>query len=811
MKFQHILIIIILLFSNYTFSQTKEIDSLTFILENYQKEDTVKVNILNELSDAFYSTDIEKTLFFASKADSLSDNLNYKKGKAESLYLLGKYYYMKSFYPIALEYYQQLLEIYDDLNDEKSKATILNSIGIIHYLQSDYTQAYSYFEKSLEIQIKKNNKSGISGCYNNIGITFEEQGEHEKALEYYQKSLNIDAELEDTYGIAKSYTNIGNIFRKMGNNTEAISYLENAAKISEENNFKPDLSYIYFCIGSVYLNTNNFEKALNFTLKGKIIAKEYDLLDVLKDIYEQLSKIYAAKKDFENAYTNFTLHKELNDSLFNEENLKRIITLENTYEFEKEKHTIELEQQKKDAITAETIKRQKTIRNFLIAVVLLVIIFSLVILKNYFQKKKANIILEKQKIQIEEKNEELRQQKEEIISQANQLELTNKELEKLSIAASETDNAIVIMDKKGKFEWFNEGLSKLYGYSALELKEKFPDIFSISEKSNIKNIVKDVFEQKKTSNYESIIKTKSGQQMWVQTTLTPIIDENGEISKIIAIDSDINKLKKIEKELQIKNNHITASIQYAKRIQNAILPPKKNIDKNFENFIINRPKDIVSGDFYWYAETEKHHFFAIVDCTGHGVPGGFMSMIGNSLLNQIIFNIKLHETDKILTKLNELVVFSLHQDSFDNNHGMDICLCRIDKTKTSNSLQYTGAKRPILHFEKKLEKIRKIKPDRKSIGGVMQNNTIKFTAKSINFEENDIIFMYTDGITDQNNFERKKFGTCKLISTLEENIDKNIEIQKKELENKLDIWMKNTNQRDDICLLALKLGFVNLV
>ncbi len=420
------------------------------------------------------------------------------------------------------------------------------------------------------------------------------------------------------------------------------------------------------------------------------------------------------------------------------------------------------------------------------------------------KKRTAEVMQQKEEIQIQ--NENLFQQKEEIETQSELLLETNAELEKLSIVASETNNAILIMDSKGNFEWINDGFTKLYGYSFKEVTQKYKNMFSGSSNPEINHTIQKCIDSGKPTIYESITEAKSGEKIWVQTTLTPILSANGNVKKIIAIDSDIRKLKVIENELKLKNEHITSSISYAKTIQTGILPFGEMIDKHFENFILFRPKDIVSGDFYWYVQAQNYHFVAAVDCTGHGVPGAFMSMIGSSLLNQIVYNDNEYNTANILTKLNELVIFSLRQDKTDNNDGMDVCLCRIEKQEQSAIVQFTGAKRPLLFIKNGESKIEKLKGDRKSIGGTQKKrNEVNFSSQELVLENNSIIYLSSDGFIDQNNPERKKFGTAQLVSILENIYQKDLKTQNEILNTKIETWMNGTEQRDDITLLGVKL------
>jgi len=485
--------------------------------------------------------------------------------------------------------------------------------------------------------------------------------------------------------------------------------------------------------------------------------------------------------------------------------------LEGEYTFNIKAKNIFGDESKKDAFTF-TIS-PPWFRTYTAYALYIIIILGIlyILMKLYTRKLKNDKVVLEQIVQertseIMTKNTELEQQKEEILAQTELLEDINKELEKLSIVASETDNAIVIMNEKAEFEWINEGFTKLYGYRFAEFKAKYNDMFSVSSNAEIKGIINKCIQQKKTFIYESVTETTQGNKIWVQTTLTPILDSAGNIRKIIAIDADIRKLKQIEQELQVTNEHITSSITYAKTIQTGILPLGEMVDKHFENFILFRPKDIVSGDFYWYINTKNYHFVAAVDCTGHGVPGAFMSMIGSSLLNQIVYNENEYNTANILTKLNELVIFSLRQEKTENNDGMDVSLCRIEKLNGSANIQFTGAKRPLLYIKAGQTKLEKLKGDRKSIGGTQKKRSSGgFTSQEINLDSNSTIYLSTDGFVDQNNAERKKYGTLKLIEKIESISNTNMKNQHDVLNTEIENWMKGTKQRDDITILGLRL------
>ncbi len=261
------------------------------------------------------------------------------------------------------------------------------------------------------------------------------------------------------------------------------------------------------------------------------------------------------------------------------------------------------------------------------------------------------------------------------------------------------------------------------------------------------------------------------------------------------------KLMEKNEELTFRNKYITDSINYANRIQKAILPRKEFIDLLFpENFLIHRPKDIVSGDFYWTNEIEGKKIIAVIDCTGHGVPGAFMSMIGNTLLNDIITYKKETDPGKILDLLDEGIVHELNKDvNTETYDGMDLGICVLDEKE--KTLRFSGSYRPLYCFQD--NEFLVIKGDRKSIGD--RRKEMKYTTHEINYLEHISFYLFTDGYPDQNNDKNEKIGikrlreiiinTNSLLSDQQENI----------LLETLDNFSGDEIQRDDITIIGIKI------
>jgi predicted ATPase/serine phosphatase RsbU (regulator of sigma subunit)/tRNA A-37 threonylcarbamoyl transferase component Bud32 len=257
-------------------------------------------------------------------------------------------------------------------------------------------------------------------------------------------------------------------------------------------------------------------------------------------------------------------------------------------------------------------------------------------------------------------------------------------------------------------------------------------------------------------------------------------------------------------ELQAQTQRLTDSIRYAQTIQQAILPTDASLKAAFhEFFVIFRPKDIVSGDFYWMTQVENYTFAAVIDCTGHGVPGAFMSVIGNTLLNEIVNLKRICQPTQILQLLHEGIRTALKQRQTDNTDGMDIGLCRIERHETWVEVLYAGAKRPLYYTYN--EALHKFKGDNRSIGGLLKKKEEPFNSQQVALLRGDILYLSTDGFIDQADEERQKFGTLRFEQLLASIKERPLAEQREILENQLDRHQGKAEQRDDITIFAIQL------
>jgi phosphoserine phosphatase RsbU/P len=258
------------------------------------------------------------------------------------------------------------------------------------------------------------------------------------------------------------------------------------------------------------------------------------------------------------------------------------------------------------------------------------------------------------------------------------------------------------------------------------------------------------------------------------------------------------------RKIEMQNMEITASIQYARKIQNALLPPDSELSKFLPSyFILSRARDIVSGDFYWLATKDEKVILAVADCTGHGVPGAFMSILGLTFLNEIINKTVIIRAGEILNQLREMVIKSLHQTgrNDETRDGMEMALCVFDFNK--KELEFSGAFRPLYQISN--EKISELPGDNMPIG-IYGEEGSSFTNREMSFEKGDMIFLFTDGYMDQlGGSERKTYRSQNFKKLLLEIHKKPLEKQKEILGSTLDEWRGDIDQVDDILVTGIRI------
>ncbi|PLX08659.1 MAG: hypothetical protein C0594_05990 [Marinilabiliales bacterium] len=776
-------------------TQTK-VDSLLNVFKQ-AKHDTLRVQAYIDIGYICEDDFPDTAIYYYTKATEMVDiaigNIpNRKSGtinsniieyklvdlKAESLLNRGRVHIDLGNFDKALESCFESLIIYEELvasgTEAKEKigkigvSNCYRRIGIIHMEKGNYHKAIEYYHKSLKIEEESDHKEGIAACYLNIGYIYYYQESYDKALEYFLKSLKIEEELDHKEGIAACYLNIGNVMVNMENYAKALEYYHKSLEINKKLKDRKEMSYCYNNIGYVHRNLGNYDDALTYYNKSlkikKLLGDKYGIANVynnLATISITLSDSVTFIENQKNIYLNRAVEYGLEQYKLAKE-IEALHLIKAASYVLKEAYaklgTSALDM-KRPVLAAETYKNALNYANIFIE-----------INDSLFSKVKTDALTEMDvKYQTEKK----------------ELQINNLEKEKRIIKYQAENQEVENQRQKTVISSFIIGLIIILTFSILLFR-----LFLQKKKANkILAMQKQRIEQK---NY--ILQEQKNE---IQT-------QNEEIS------AQKDQLAEINEVLEKKNTHITDSIKYAKLIQEAILPSIETLNQYLNDyFILFKPRNIVSGDFYWFAEVDNRIYLAAVDCTGHGVPGAFMSMIGNTLLNEIVKSRKIKSPAAILKELHNGVLESLKQGATTEDQrddGMDISLCCINRQKEELIVAIANH----YAFLVQNNQLIRINGDVFSVGQIeLKDIETKFTDHKFSTAEPSQLYMFSDGYADQFGGPKgQKFMMKRFSDLIEKNCNLPMSEQHNQLEKAYDDWVNEGvkyQQIDDIIVLGLKI------
>ena len=726
-----------------SFGQQDIIDSLLSDLK-IRGEDTGKVNTLNRLAWKLQVDEKDKAIEYTNQAIEIGRKINYQKGIAWAYNTFGNMSFDQGNYPEALRNHSICLKIMKEIGFKKGQATSYNNIGIVYFNQGNYFEALNMHNASLKIVEEIGDKNGIVRSYNNIGNIYYRQGNYPEGLKNYFNSLKMAEVIGDYEGQAIAYNNIGNIYTDQGNYPEALKSLFASLKIADEMGDKKGKLATYNNIGNIYFaQRDNSEAMKNYFISLKI-GEEIGDKPKIALAYKNIGNIYADQGNYNEALKNYTLCLKIEEEVG-------------------DKDLIACTYNRLGALNTKS-KKYKEAKKYLdIGLALSKEIWIIADLKetysNLAQLDSAQgnykgaysnykmYVFYRDSLVNEDNTKKT-------VQAAMQYEFDKKETE------AKTDQ-----EKKDVLT------------AAEKRKQKIVLIFVIFGLLSV--AVFAVFV------YRSLRITRK------QKNLIEIKSKETEIQK---------------KVIEEKNKEITDSINYAKRIQQAKLPRKEEISAFIpESFVLYKPKDIVSGDFYWFYKQPASTtvFLAAADCTGHGVPGAFMSMIGSEKLDDAIMQST--NTSEILSHLNKGIKNSLKQSANDEStrDGMDIALCAIDTV--NRVVKYAAANRPIYIVKKGAAEVQEIKATKKAIGGFTEDEQY-FETHTIQLQKDDTFYLTTDGYGDTFGGEiGKKVTTKRFKQILVETQNKSMKEQEQHLESFIESWKDGTEQVDDILVIGVRL------
>jgi serine phosphatase RsbU (regulator of sigma subunit)/Tfp pilus assembly protein PilF len=603
-----------------------------------------------------------------------------------------------------------------------------------------------------------------------------------------REALGLAYELQDKKLVADCLFRLGRIQDLLSEPTPAVNSLLEAKSIYESLNQLEDAAACSMYMGESRFRMRDFENALDNYLDALKIHKEYGHLPIMAELYNRIATIYQNTRDWQHASDSFNKALDIYTKIGNDKAITMaLFSIGNVYnwsdELEKSSHYLQRSEKKAREIGDDLL--------------ILKAVSSIAILYTKQKDYDKSLKYFEDGLALADKLGDLGVRASMLKSLGN---LYNK-LEQYDQAIKVLDEALVIAEK-------------LDSVVVLTLIHQFyADTYeALGDDKKALHHLKEYYRYDKQIVAEEIkLKTK-GLQAKLELEEAR---KQSEIYRLKNIDlaQAYDEIIRQKSEIQQKNKEITDSISYARRIQEAILPREDLISKDLPDyFIFYRPKDIVSGDFYFYTTVsspaqggvvKKWLVIAAVDCTGHGVPGAFMSMIGNNILNQIVVDKKVTSPAIALTVLDQKVVQSLKQYEANTelNDGMDIALCAIDPSDLN--LQYSGAHRPLVLIRD--GEVTEYKASKYAIGGYHRDDKA-FQLENIKLQKGDSVYLFTDGFADQFGGPKgKKFKHKKLIELLQSMYNKPMSEQKQLLDTTFTEWRGDLEQVDDILVIGMRI------
>jgi PAS domain S-box-containing protein len=758
------------------------LDSLWTIIRSENSADTSKVHSLSKVASQYFNTYPDSTIFFLKQSIDLSSSIDYKKGEAQGYMNLGAIASIRGDYGKGTEYSIKALEIIEETSDTLYRIQILTNIASLMQSVNQIERGVEYTKQALELADKFKDVGSQVNSLTALAAFKVQDENYKAAILDYKKSLRLikkhNLYLNDYYytlaGLADCYEEL------YGNYDSTFQWYN---KITPELRKKLNYSDIeiayFFDYSRALLKYKRVEQAELYADSAFVIAKRINATNNIAQYYLLKSKINQEMGLYKAALENYKLSVDFRDSIRDKQKEVDMIALEMKYNSEKKGKELILKKAELEKNNIE-IQSQKNQKFIMMIVFGLGTIFTWFVIFSFLKNRKKNTLLKSQ----------------------------NEELEKLSIVAKEIDSTVIITDRSGTIEWINEGMIDMYELTLKDLEERIgANIIETSNYKGLERTLEECISTKKSSFYTSKHFKKSGSVLWVQTTLTPILDHEGTVNKIVFIDTNVSAVKKSEVKLteqksllQAKNSQITDSFNYAKRIQQAVLPSDQTLSAVWEEyFALLNPKDIVSGDFYWFYEKNDKKYLAVVDCTGHGVPGAFMTIIGNNLLNEILQD-DFDTPEEILQELHNRIKLrlggSIKAKVMDS---MDLGLVRFDTT--SNKILFCGTHTSI--YLVRGRSLTEFKGSKETIGF---KDTIKLNMHTLEGQSGDMIYMHTDGYPDQKGGKKNKKFYYQPIRDMLINISrKSVEEQKDIVEQTFQDWKGKTEQTDDVCMVGVRI------
>lgn len=697
----------------------------------------------------------------------------------------------------AVEYGLMAIRISEEIDKSELRQKAEFSTGFAHYIQNDFKKALFHLNNALKISRLIQNKEGEAASLNRIGNTFQLMGEYRKALDYYSMAMTINKELKDDQEIARTLTNLGSVYRLYGNYELAINQHLKALEIYEGLKNNEGIAWSALNIARLFKMMKNYPKSLDYVNQSleiyQNIEEDLDLSTGVTLCLKEFASIYYAmgNLNFAVVYGERVLerNRKTNNMLGIANSLStlgKIYFDVNNYD-KSEKYLMQAKNLK-DSLHDNT--ETASILRYLGKIYLNR--GNTLAAKNYFNNSLDFARNQNLKQEIKEAYLDLSMLYEKTRNSEGALKYYKRYTALKDSLDNQKINELALQyefDKEQRKREFEEMQKDIRQQAKLQREKIFKWAFASGFVLMLllAFVIFRSYQRKKKTN---ILLTRQKNEIAEQK------DE---------IEAQRDFVTKQRDQIAHQNTIITDSIEYARRIQSALFPQKKFLDNVLgEYFIYMKPKNIVSGDFYWVAEKGNKLIITVSDCTGHGVPGAFMSMLGIAFLNEIVNKSKVLAAGKILDQLRENIIDSLHQEYGvkGSKDGMDMALCIIDK-KTLE-MQFAGAYNSV--FVIRGNEFNEIKADKMPIGIHAVKVDKPFSNQEFKLEKQDMLYLFSDGYADQFGGEKGlKFKQNTFKELLSDIATLPVQDQQHKIESKMIEWQGDHSQLDDMMIMGIRI------
>lgn len=672
-----------------------------------------------------------------------------------------------TFEPVrAYKYYQMVVSYGNQKGNGKIISDGYSGIGNSWYYQGEYEKAKIFYLRAAEIAKNVPDTMRYATAINNIGLIYINQGNYSKGLEYQLISMRLREKINDKRGLALNYNAIGVIYYEQGRSYHlqedlynALDYQKKSLKVNEE--LKQDVGTISNLnnIGNIYTELKQYDRALDFMIRCLKKAEEAGNNKARANALGNIGSIFEAQGFHDKAIL------YLNQSISIQAEMGDVHGLANNY------------------------------------------------------NNLADIYFDMGEYPIAKRNWEFAL---EHLMQTNDKGFLKNVYKGLANC----------YEKEGNFKnAYNYAMLYSVVTDSLASSEYLRNINEMKTRFDTESKQKEIFLLNKNNEILQKDKLLRDEQLSSQRNINIIISISLLIVGIFAffifksyrdkhkanvlLGKQNDEIKEQKKTIEEKNKDITDSIKYAQRIQNAILPSAEKMHNSLaDHFILYKPRDIVSGDFFWTEKIGDEIFFAVADCTGHGVPGALMSMIGSGFLNEIVLEKEIRDPEAILNHLREKIIAALEQKGAgEQKDGMDIAFCKLNRK--TNMLEYSGANNPLWISRKREEDLTsgfpppaslfELAPDKMPVG-IYAGEERSFTKQSIQLNSGDMVYAFTDGYADQfGGTDGKKFKYKPLKQLIRDSSGLSTREQRKILEEKFEVWKGRLEQVDDVLILGIRI------